>query len=262
MTMSSLEIGLGLMCVIFASAVLGMLAGQRLPAHHVSTESKATVSVAMAVVGTMTALVIGFMISNASSSFTAKNGAVARLSSDIVRLDALLRRYGPEADTTRTALQHYAAAKLEDLFPNGDGRKPDVANPATLKLLDDVQDRIVLFKPADDRQRWLGGQALQLAGELGDAGAGVIQQDVSSLPLPFLGAVTIWLVVVFASFGVFAPRNATTIIALFLCAFAVSAAIKLVMDLDTPFEGDIRITRPPIHISSDPLRQAADTIRR
>ena len=261
MTISSLEIALVIICVVFGSALLGLLIGRRLPPHHTGSETKGVVSVSMAIVGTMSALVIGFLISNASSSFNARNGAVAHLSSDIIRLDMLLRRYGPEAEAARNALQRYTTMKFDDLFSNGAGRKSNVDNPATLKILDDVQDRILVLKPVDDRQRWLGAQALQLAAEMSEARSLLVQQNESSLPLPFLGAVMLWLAVVFASFGLFAPRNATAIIALFFCAFAISAAIKLILDMDTPFGGDIRLSRPPIHISSDPLRHAIEAIR-
>jgi len=184
------------------------------------------------------------------------------LSSDIVRMDGLLRRYGPETAAIRTALQRYTGASLEDLFSNGGGTKQNVDNPATAKLLDDVQDRILALTPADDRQRWLSAQALQLAADLSAASSLVVQENVSSLPFPFLGAVLIWLTVLFASFGVFAPGNVTTVVALFLCAFAVSSAVKLVLDLDTPFDREIHVSPPPIHISSDPLRHAMQAINR
>lgn len=128
---------------------------------------------------------------------------------------------------------------MEDLFPTGADKRRNVDDPASDAVLDDVQDRILALRPGDDRQRWLAAQALQLASHLSETRSLLVQQNVSSLPLPFVGAVVLWLTVVFASFGLFAPRNTTTIVALFFCAFAVSAAIKLVLDLDTPFEGGI-----------------------
>jgi hypothetical protein len=60
MTMSSLAIGLAILCVVFGSAALGLLVGRFLPSHHMTPVTKSAVSVAMAVVGTMAALVIGF----------------------------------------------------------------------------------------------------------------------------------------------------------------------------------------------------------
>ena len=176
--------------------------------------------------------------------------------------NSALRRYGPETEAIRNALQSYTATKYADLFSRGAGAKRNVDNPATAKLLDGVQDRILTLKPADDRQRWLSARALELAAKVGEAGALLSQENTNSLPLPFLGAVTLWLAVLFASFGLFAPRNVTVVVALFLCALAVSTAFKLILDLDTPFEGNIRLAPPPIRISSDPMRHALDAIRR
>ena len=129
-------------------------------------------------------------------------------------------------------------------------------------MLDDVQDPIIALKPSDDRQRWLSAEALRLTVGVGTARSLLVQQNVNSLPLPFVVAVVFWLTVVFGSFGLFAPRNATTVVALFFSVFAVSAAFKLILDLDSPFSGGIRLAPPPIHISSDPLRHTLEEIRR
>ena len=70
------------------------------------------------------------------------------------------------------------------------------------------------------------------------------------------------LAVLYASFGLFAPRTSVTVVALFLSALAVSMAFKLVLDLDSPFAGGIHVTPPPIHISGEPLREALQVIRK
>jgi hypothetical protein len=95
----------------------------------------------MAVVGTMSALVISLLISSGSASLKSRTGDVALLANDIMRLDTLLRRYGPESGPVRDALQRYAAMKVEDLFPSN--TRPNVDNPATLKMLDHVEDLIL-----------------------------------------------------------------------------------------------------------------------
>jgi hypothetical protein len=64
-----------------------------------------------------------------------------------------------------------------------------------------------------------------------------------------------WLSTVFASFGLFAPRNLTVVTALFLCAVAVSGAVLMILDLQTPFGGVIRI-------SSVRMRHALEVISR
>jgi hypothetical protein len=45
------------------------------------------------------------------------------------------------------------------------------------------------------------------------------------------------------SAGLFAPRNATVIIALMLAALSVAGAIFLILELDMPFDGVIQISQ-------------------
>ncbi len=261
MILNSAQIAFTVLCIVFGSAMVGMLISRRLPDHHLSAEAKATVSVSIAVVGTMTALVIGFLISNANAAFNARNATVSLLSSNVSQLDTLLRRYGPEADPIRENLQRFAALKFEDLFAEDPTGKHKVDNPATAKVFDEVEDRIVALKPTDDRQKWLIGEALRLATAVRTARAQLVQQNVNTLPLPFVGVVALWLIIIYGSFGVFAPRNATTVVALLFSVVAVSMAIKLVLDLDNPFDRGIRVTPPPIRISAEPLRQVLETLR-
>ena len=261
MMTSSLGIATFVLSALFLGAILGLLIGRRLPAHHLTSETRAVVSASMAVVGTMSALVIGLMISNGSTAFKARNSDVSLLASQIVQLDTLLRRYGPDSSEVRHALSRYATMTSEDLFPDRRGMTPNVDNSATRKALDETQDLLLTLKSGDYRQQWLSTQALQLTLAVGETRARMSQENVGSIPLPFLGAVILWLAVLFTSFGLFAPRNITAFVAIFLCALAISAAIKLVLDMDTPFDGLILLAKPPIHISSDPLRHAIEVLR-
>ena len=45
-------------------------------------------------------------------------------------------------------------------------------------------------------------------------------QKGSSIPTPFLVVVVSWLVLILASFSLFAPRNATAFVTLLVCALA------------------------------------------
>src|SRR6266853_5678015 len=91
-------IGLIIFAVFLAGAFGAWAARQRLPAHHLTDETKSLVSVSMAMVGTISALVLGLLISNANTSFIARSDEVTALSADILRLDQMLRLYGPEAN--------------------------------------------------------------------------------------------------------------------------------------------------------------------
>jgi hypothetical protein len=219
-------IGLIVLLVVFSGAMIGMLIGRLLPAHQVSSETKGVVSVSVAVVGTASALVLGLLISSANTSFSTRNTEVTRMSADLIRLDRLLRRYGPETGGARDDLQRYAAMKFDDLFPSGTGGKPNVDNRATLETMEHVQDAVLTLRPEDNRQQWLIAQALQLVAAISETRWLLVQQSTSSVPLPFLTMLVFWLTLLFGSFGLFAPRNVTTVVALFLCSLAVSGGVE------------------------------------
>jgi hypothetical protein len=69
----------------------------------------------------------------------------------------------------------------------------------------------------------------------------------SSSPMPFLVLLVFWVTIIFLSFGLFAPPNATVIATLFLCALSVSGAIFLILELDRPFGGLVHISSAPLH---------------
>jgi hypothetical protein len=55
-----------------------------------------------------------------------------------------------------------------------------------------------------------------------------------------------WLTTIFFSFGLLAPPNATVMAALFICALSVAGAIFLIVELNRPFEGLLRIPSEPL----------------
>ena len=77
----------------------------------------------------------------------------------------------------------------------------------------------------------------------------------ASIPRPFLAILVFWLTMIFASYGLFAPRNATVVSVLFLCAVSVAGAIFLVLEMNDPFAGLISISPDPVLYAFDHLNQ-------
>src|ERR1043166_7261845 len=96
--MQHLVIGLISFVAIFGGVLIGRFAARRLPGHHLSAETQSAVTVSVAVIGTLSALVLGLMISAANSSFSARSDEVRELSLQLIRMDRNLRRYGPEGN--------------------------------------------------------------------------------------------------------------------------------------------------------------------
>jgi hypothetical protein len=235
---------IGLM--VFATIIAGVETRSRLPKHHLTDDTKSLVTLSTAVVATVSALVLGLLISNANTSFTRLGGEVTALSAQILRLDHILRRYGADADPARDVLVQYAEHKTADLFPDN----PDdvrLGNPTTYELLQRLEDMLLGLKPANSRDEWWLAQAMTLAAKIGDSRWLIAQHIGQGTPKAFVALLVFWLALLFASFGLFAPSNFTSSATLTLCALAVAGAVAMFLELEQGFGGLIRISPEPMH---------------
>jgi hypothetical protein len=177
--------------------------------------------------------------------------AVKHTAIDILALDRVLARYGPETGEIRTDLKHLIGARLEMIWPQGSSRSAnlDPIRSGRGSGAEGLAAAIRSLRPRDDSQRALQSRALDLAEALLQTRWLVVAGTVSSVPGPFLVILLFWLTITFASFGLFAPRNATVLTVLFVCAVSVGSAVFLVLEMDAPFDGLLRV-------SADPLRYA------
>jgi ABC-type amino acid transport system permease subunit len=237
--MTNTAIGLFSFLAIFGGVVIGMLVARRLPGQHRGSETQSAVTVSVAVIGTLSALVLGLMISAANSSFSARSDEIRQLSLQLIRVERNLRRYGPEADDVRTKLHAWGQVKLQQLFP--EKGQPQPTSETAIVMLESVQDALLALTPTNERQKHLRTLCLTLSSQLINARWALEVRAGYSVPVPFLILLIFWLTLVFASFGLFAPPNPTTVIALLLCSIAVAGGIGLIEDLDNPGSGFIRL---------------------
>ncbi len=235
----------------FGGAMLGMWLRSILPEHHLDAESRGTVNVGIGLIAMMTALVLGLITASAKSSYDAVNSAVKKSATDILTLDRILARYGSETGEIRRGFQRGIGARIDVIWPSGSSKSSDLDPVASGAVAESEKlvDAIRALKPRDDSQRALQSRALDLTEGLLQARWLVLAGTETSVPVPFLVILLFWLTITFASFGVFAPRNATVLTVLFVCALSVSSAIFLVLEMDGPFDGLLRV-------SADPLRYA------
>ena len=242
--MSPMAIGWIVFALVFGSALLAMFVHDLLPQHHLSSDSKDVVKLAIALIATMSALVLGLLIASAKSAFDTRSNQLVQASADIILLDRALARYGPETKEARSLLQRSVAATLERFWP-AQGGGP-IAVDAQASPVEALYDKIAELTPQSDAQRSVQSQALTQALDLGQRRLLLFEQLGSSIPVPFLVVLVFWLCIIFASFGLFAPRNATVITVLCVCALSVSGAIFLILELDRSFEGLLQVSSAPL----------------
>jgi len=226
--------------------VLGSYLRDVLPEHHVSEESAGSVRLAIGLIATMAALVLGLLISSAKASFDTVSTELIDATAHVVRLDRVLAKYGPETQPIREALRRSYAATIDTLASDDPSRLARTDNPEAVGRVEDFQRLVEGLAPRDDMQRELKTRALLLVDEVFATRWLAILKEKVPLPMPLLVALVLWLVAIFATFGLYAPRNGTTIAVLLVCALSSSGAIFLILELNSPLDGVVRVSLTPL----------------
>ena len=230
-------------CLIGA-VLVGRILRRILPESHLSADSRDVVKLAMGLVATMAALVLGLLVSSAKGSYDTERSEVIQMASKISFLDRVLGAYGPEAAGVRAQLRDTVAEGIQQIWP-GEMRHPANFAPDT-QAGNRAYAAIQRLSPQNDTQAALKSQAATLAIDVAQVRSLLAAQSVPSISKPMLIILVCWLAIIFLGFSVLAPPNATTILALTVSALAVSGAIFLILELDQPFGGVIRISSQPM----------------
>jgi hypothetical protein len=228
---------------VFGGALLGMLLRSALPETHLGTDSKDVVKLGMGLVASMAALVLSLLIASAKGSFDTQRDELMQSSAKVVLLDRVLAHYGADAKESRELLRGGVAGMIERTWPSDSSRSGQLEPTGGGEPL---YDKVLTLTPQTDAQRSLQAEALSLIIDLGQTRWLLFEQGGSSISTPFLVVMVFWLTILFTSFGLFAPRNGTVIATMLVCALSVAGAVFLLLELDQPFGGFIRISSAPL----------------
>jgi len=249
--MSPLVVGAIVFACVFGGALLGLRLRAVLPQPHLSPETKDVVKLAMGLVATMTALILGLLIASAKESYDTQKSGVIHMSAKIAFLDRLLAVFGSEATEARTVLRASVESALVGMWS---GREAHLARLEPAAATGQALYHAVQKLPAqNEEQRALKSQAVQIVTDLGQMRWLLFQQAGSAISTPLVTVVSVWLAVIFMSFGLFAPTNQTAIVALMVASLCVAGSIFLILELDQPFDGIIQIPSTPMRSALEHL---------
>jgi Protein of unknown function (DUF4239) len=227
--------------------IAAVFVGMRVSEERLSTSTRDTVKLATGLVATMSALVLGLLVSSAKSSYDTVRNEVIEMSAKSVFLDRVLAGYGPETAQVRALLREAINENISRMWPTESGR------PADLTPITEAGNAVYLaiqnLAPKDDIQRSLKTEASNVAFDVGKIRTLLVAQSIPSVSKLMLVVLISWLVIIFFSFSMLAPTNAPAVAALVVSALSVCGAIFLILELDRPFGG-------MIGISSEPMRKA------
>ncbi len=239
--MYALEVSFLAFALIFSGALAGMAIRRRLPPDHVVPEARDSVRLAIGLVVTMTGLVLGMLVSSAKTFYDGEKNQVAQLASQIVLLNDLLVAYGPETSPVRIQAREFLQAGISRIWPKEKSQVYQLRPENT--AASDFYVRLQQLTPNNDMQRTVKAELLSAAVTLRENyWLLYLQSEQTSVPMSLLAVVVSWLVAIFISFGLFAPRNATVMITLIVCALAASLAIFIILSMYSPFHGVLRIS--------------------
>jgi hypothetical protein len=221
--MTSTTTGLCVFACVFGAAASAMVVRNALPKHHLSADTKDLVKLAMGLVATMAALVLGLLVASAKGAYDTQKGEVVQMAGTVAFLDRMLAHHGPEAVEARGVLRRALEVAITRIWP--ENKLPDAPLAATAASGEALFDVLQNLAPQNDAQRSLKAQALALAADLGQMRWLLFEQAGSSISTPLLVIVVFWLAILFFSFALFGPSNSTAVAALLVAALSVSGAI-------------------------------------
>lgn len=240
--MSSIAIASISFACMFAGALVGVCVRKLLPQDHLDSDSRDVVKLGAGLIATLAALVLGLMVSSAKGTFDSISAGLTQITANFSNLDRTLDQYGPEANVARDQLRHSIASTLQFIWPKTKAKTGGIRAVELSTEIETVGDTIRRLNPNDESQRILKAVALQVYGEGMRLRWTLIQQAQASIPTVFLVVLIFWFTVLFAVFTLLSPGNMTVNVVIFFCSLSVAGGILLILDMNRPFEGFVKVS--------------------
>jgi len=241
-----------LLATLGAAAVGFLLHGVR-PFDDQSDEHHSAVRLAMGLMATLTAVVLGMVTSSAKDTFDQANDLISGLAVDVITLDKVLDSYGPETGAIRQQLLDDLRFRIERLEAPETYAEADLAAVTLMPRVEMLYGSVVALEPASDLQKALQARALDMIGGRVGYGEGNMAQKrwlftvrSASVPAVFLAVVSIWLVLEFLCFGLFSPRRGSVYVAILVAAVVLASAMFLLLELEDPIDGFFKVSVEPL----------------
>ena len=244
--MSEWQVALLVFTAQLAGWACGRFVRRRLPPEHLSSTTRDSVVILAGMVATLSALVLGLLISSARTSFESDRASVVEIAADILVIDRALAQYGDQAKPARDALRGFLERAIEGMTLYEHRIDAEAVTQEPMPHMAQLQASLLALAPTTEAQRWLRARALTVSGELERARVLFAERGTGSIAPAFLFVLTAWLAMLYLALSLFAPSNATATLTAFGSAFAFAAGIFLILELDTSFRGVIRLSHDPL----------------
>ena len=237
-----------LIAILCASSILGFFVHRRLPERHRSAQSIALVQLAISLLVTFTAIVLGLLTTSVKQGFDDAYNARGDYAAQLAQMDRCLSDYGPETAPIRAQLKSYTAAVIASTWPDepppAGVTYPNTSNmpltgedPVLGNIMNDVGLETRSLQPKDTLHQTLMAACVQQYHDLAQARWKVIEGVRGSISAPFYWVLVFWLALLFGTFCLTAPPNPLVVTVIALCALSITVVVFVILDLDEPYGG-------------------------
>ena len=232
--------------LVFAALVAASLGSRvlydRVPERHRVAATEDIVRLIANIFVVLASLVLGLMINSARNTFDSVDKSVHAYATELILLDRTMRQYGAETAAPRKSLLAYVQQAARRMAQSD----PLLGNRTAEALLSEVGNGLRALGPADAEHVALKQRAEQRFESVYEMRWALVEQSEGTIPAALIVLLAAWLVLVFATYGYRAPRNAVVISSFVLSSALIAATIYLTLDMDIPFDGTIQVSPAPL----------------
>jgi hypothetical protein len=237
---------------IIAGGAIGMTLRVRLPKTQLNDETREMIRHGASLLATLVAVLISLTIASAKSSYETQDAHFRQLASYLVEADQLLAQYGPEATGVRQLMREAVPAAMDRIWREKETATQGAAFTAR-SLAEQLYTAVEALSPSNDFQRGLKARVEQAITDIARTRLSMFADGDTPVLTPFMLILTSWLVVIFASFGLFVEPGRVVYGVLLVFALSISSALFLVADLSRPFVGLMQIPKEQLKHTLAPL---------
>ena len=236
--------------VLCGAGALGSYVRARLPEKHRSSETMGLVQVTISLLVTFTSIVLGLLTGAVTTEFqqASRNNGVLRPACQVTNACGITGRRRRACDNSFADMSRPCSQALGHKSPPKDISHPDVTKDPVLgegvsltTLLNTIRTELRELSPKNAiQERVFTDCAAEFTSFL-KSRWDIVEKSTSSISLPFYGVLSIWLVILFASFGLIARPNPVSRIIITLSARSIAVAVGVIADLDQPYGGAFSI---------------------
>ena len=241
------------LALIIAGALLGAFFRTLLSEQHLDSDTKDVIKMSVGLIATLSALVLGLLIATGKTSFDARVTQVRQIAANAVLLDQTLAQYGNDAANARVALRQTFGLMVDRIWNENNAISRGPSPFQMTGAADSFIQSLVNLPATTDFQRALKTEIVGIANEIAKDRLSLFVQGRDTISMPFLTVLVFWLTVIFAVFALLTRLNILVSVIMLLCAVSVSGSIFLILDMNRPFDGMMRIPSAQMRSALPPL---------